>query len=146
MPHNHLQKGTSISWIFSDDAWIYKQITPCKKATIHQVTTMLANSKNVLLPGHNHHARCSGNNRSVRSSVPAVSMVVMTWKQDIFRNASMVVAWWIVAFLHSVSNSINQALRFHKELHNIIQLRWIRAMIVISSKSLSVHARAYCIL
>ena len=25
-----------------------------KKATIHQVTTMLATSKNVLFPGHNH--------------------------------------------------------------------------------------------
>ena len=27
-----------------------------KKATVHQVTTMLATSKNVLFPGHNHHA------------------------------------------------------------------------------------------
>ena len=27
-----------------------------KKATIHQVTTMLATSKNVIFPGHNHHA------------------------------------------------------------------------------------------
>ena len=26
----------------------------CTKATIHQVTTMLATSKNVLFPGHNH--------------------------------------------------------------------------------------------
>ena len=26
----------------------------CKKATINQVTTMLATSKNVLFPGHNH--------------------------------------------------------------------------------------------
>ena len=25
-----------------------------KKATIHQVTTMLATSKNLLFPGHNH--------------------------------------------------------------------------------------------
>ena len=25
-----------------------------KKSTIHQVTTMLANTKNVLCPGHNH--------------------------------------------------------------------------------------------
>ena len=28
--------------------------TLIKKATIHQVTTMLATSKNVLLPGHSH--------------------------------------------------------------------------------------------
>ena len=27
---------------------------PAQKATIHQVTTMLATSKNVLFPGHNH--------------------------------------------------------------------------------------------
>ena len=27
-----------------------------KKATIHQATTMLATSKSVLFPGHNHHA------------------------------------------------------------------------------------------
>ena len=26
----------------------------CKKATINQVTTMLATSKNVIFPGHNH--------------------------------------------------------------------------------------------
>ena len=29
-------------------------ITAQKKATIHQVTSMLATSKNVLFPGHNH--------------------------------------------------------------------------------------------
>ena len=28
--------------------------THCTKNTIHQVTTMLATSKNVLSPGHNH--------------------------------------------------------------------------------------------
>ena len=31
------------------------QVLPlCKEATIQQVTTMLATSKNVLFPGHNH--------------------------------------------------------------------------------------------
>ena len=29
-------------------------VTLGKKATIHQLTTMLATSKNVLFPGHNH--------------------------------------------------------------------------------------------
>ena len=29
-------------------------LTLRKKATIHQVTTMLATSKDVLFPGHNH--------------------------------------------------------------------------------------------
>ena len=32
---------------------LYICITQCKKATIHQVTTMVATSKNVLFPGHN---------------------------------------------------------------------------------------------
>ena len=45
-----------------------------KKATIHQVTTMLVTSKNVLLH--------SVDNQSVGSSVP----MVMTWKLDIFRS------------------------------------------------------------
>ena len=38
---------------------INEMVQPCnpslgKKATIHQLTTMLATSKNVLFPGHNH--------------------------------------------------------------------------------------------
>ena len=40
-----------------DSVMIFKgmlHLTLRKKATIHQVTTMLANSKNVLFPGHNH--------------------------------------------------------------------------------------------
>ena len=32
----------------------YTLVHSTKKATIHQVTTMLATSKNVLFPGHNH--------------------------------------------------------------------------------------------
>ena len=31
--------------------------TLCKKVTIHQVTTMLTTSHNVLFPGHNHPAK-----------------------------------------------------------------------------------------
>ena len=36
--------------------WILLTIlnTLCKKAPIHQVTTMLATSRNVAFPGHNH--------------------------------------------------------------------------------------------
>ena len=33
--------------------WLYRH-TYLKKNTIHQVTAMLATSKNVLFPGHNH--------------------------------------------------------------------------------------------
>ena len=35
---------------------IFRYSILCTKATIHQVTTMLATSKSVLFPGHNHHA------------------------------------------------------------------------------------------
>ena len=62
-----------------------------RKATIHQVTTMLATSKSVLFPGYNHYANhqywrpdtliiARAPAKSKRSSVPVVSMVVMTWK------------------------------------------------------------------
>ena len=54
-----------------------------KKATIHQVTTMLATSKNVLFPGHNHLLTTGADDpdyHSVGSSAPVVSRVVMTWK------------------------------------------------------------------
>ena len=33
---------------------LFYLLTPCKKPTIHQVTTILATSKNVLFQGHNH--------------------------------------------------------------------------------------------
>ena len=33
---------------------LLKVVICTKKATIHQVTTMLATSKNVVFPGHNH--------------------------------------------------------------------------------------------
>ena len=36
-----------------------------KKATIHQVTTMLATSKNVLFPGHNHLLTTSADDMSL---------------------------------------------------------------------------------
>ena len=52
--------------------------TLLKKATIHQVTTMLAISKNVLFPGHNQ---------------------LLTTGTDV---ASMVITWWILALLRSV--------------------------------------------
>ena len=35
-------------------AWVARQLTLHKKATIHQETTRLATSKNVLFSGHNH--------------------------------------------------------------------------------------------
>ena len=60
----------------------------CKKATIHQVTTMLATSVNVLFPGYNDLLTTDTGDLSlliitqaqgVRSSVRWLK-VVMTWK------------------------------------------------------------------
>ena len=77
--------------------------TQCKKATIHQVTTMLATSETVLFPGHNHLLTtgtddCSGNNQSVWPSVLLVSRWLGPWNRTFLEVASMVVTWWIVAF------------------------------------------------
>ena len=50
----HLIHGFDSSWISNPPALLHCFLTLHKKATIHQVTTMLATSKNVLFPGHNH--------------------------------------------------------------------------------------------
>ena len=52
-----------------------------KKDTIQQVTTMLATSKNVLFPGHNHHAKHQN-----WWPDTLIIMVVMTWKKDIYKS------------------------------------------------------------
>ena len=75
----------------------------CAKNTIHQVTTMLATSKNVLFPGHNYllttgtHWR-PGNIQSEGSSVSVVSRRLWPGTRTYFEVASMVVTWWIVTF------------------------------------------------
>ena len=83
-----------------------------KKATIHQVTTMLATSKNVLFLvintcsppvlmtlhfNYHPHWRLS-NNRSVRSSAPVVSRWLWPGNRTFLEMASMVVTYWIVFF------------------------------------------------
>ena len=45
---------TCICHRFEPHHFTTKNISLCKKATIHQVTTMLTTSKNVQFPGHNH--------------------------------------------------------------------------------------------
>ena len=46
--HTHMSLlSNKPAFIAGVDIW-------AKKATIHQLTTMLATSKNVLFPGHNH--------------------------------------------------------------------------------------------
>ena len=69
--------------------WNYACATTDKKATINQLTTMLSTSKNVLFPGHNHLLTTSANEMTRHFDYcPSTSKV-----------ASMVVSWWIVAFL-----------------------------------------------
>ena len=40
----------------------------CKKATIHQLTTMLSTSKNIIFPGHNYLLTTSGDDLTFRLS------------------------------------------------------------------------------
>ena len=81
-----------------------------QKAIAHQVTTTLVTSKNVLFLGHNHVlttgtddlslAGAWGDNQSVRSSAPVVRRWFWHWNRIFLKVDSMVVTWWIVAFLH----------------------------------------------
>ena len=82
--------------------------TLCKKATIHQVTTMLATSKNVLFPSHNRLPTTGADDRTLwlspehqqgeGSSVPVVSRWLWPGNRTFSEVANMVVTWWIVAF------------------------------------------------
>ena len=89
-------------WAFAWHSHMSFKVTLHKKATIYQVTTMLATSKIVLFPGHNHHANhqywqsdtliitlaAARAIISVGLSVP----VVITWIKDIFKEW---LAWWL---------------------------------------------------
>ena len=48
-----------------------------------------------------HPCSCSGDNQSVESSVPVVNRLLWPGNRTFLEVASMVVTWWIVAFLHS---------------------------------------------
>ena len=69
---------------------------------------MLATSKNVLIPGHNHLLTIgtnshwhSGDNQSEGSSVPVVSRWLGPGNRTFLEVANMVVTWCILAFLRS---------------------------------------------
>ena len=74
-----------------------------KKATIHQVTTMLTTSKNVLFPDHNHLLTTSANNQSEGLSALVVSRWLGPGNRTFLEVAGMVVTWWIVFFFPSVN-------------------------------------------
>ena len=77
-------------------------ITLPQKATMHQVTTMLATSEHVLFPGHNH--RYWWPDTLIITQAPASRWL---WPENmiILEMVSMVAIWWIVFFAqchHSV--------------------------------------------
>ena len=86
-----------------------------KKATIHQVTTMLATSIKIPFPGNKHLLTIGADDpltliitltgarpiKNVRSSAPVVSRWLWPGKRTFLEVVSMVVTWWIVAFLPS---------------------------------------------
>ena len=89
----------------------------CAKATIHQATTLLATSKYVIFPGHNHLLTtstddpsphwCSGDNQSVGSSVLVVSRWLWPGNRTFLEVASMVVTCYIVAVLRSGKGTVH---------------------------------------
>ena len=87
-----------------------------QKATIHQVSTMLATSKNVLFLGHNHLLTTSTDDPTILviARWPARVIIkvsgyqmVMTWKYDILR--SRLYGGYLVdnVFLHSIDFKTN---------------------------------------
>ena len=79
----------------------------CKKSTIHQVTTALATSKNVLFPGHNHLLTTGTDDPSLAGVRAIIKMSGHQYQclaggYDLeighLEVASMVVSWWTVAF------------------------------------------------
>ena len=93
--------------IFSGDGTLHSPIPfpLCKKATIHQVTTMLVTSKDVLFPRHSHLLAT----RALGSVIIEVKghqiLVVSRWLwpgNKTFRSGwhggYLVVTWWIVIF------------------------------------------------
>ena len=53
-PHIDNECSVSLTCLITELSHTHGEDFHCEKATIHQVTTMLATSKNVLFPGHNH--------------------------------------------------------------------------------------------
>ena len=60
--------------------------TAQKKPTIHEVTTMLATSKNVLFPGHNHLLTTCTNNSSLAGAQAIIKVSSHQYRW---------LAWWL---------------------------------------------------
>ena len=108
-----------------------------KKATIHQVTTMLATSKYVLFPGHYHCANhwywwpdITLTGTQVITKVSGLQFGWLAWwlwpgNRTFWEVASIMVTWWIMTFLrrvllsahlNSFSNVCMKFCTFHRSL------------------------------
>ena len=107
-------------------------VTLGKKATIHQLTTMLPTSKHVLFPGHNHLLTTSANDWhfDYRPSTSEWSVIRWLWpgNRTILEVDSMVVSCWIVAFLRCV-NSCSNSCHGSKMYFTINQVQSRRAKV-----------------
>ena len=101
-------------WSTNRSMLIMMSISFCKKKpTIHQLTTILSTSKNVLFPGHNH--RCWWPDTLIIGQAPAkAAPVVSRWlwpgNRTFFEVDNMVVSWWIVLFFALCMYSLSQML------------------------------------
>ena len=84
------------------------KLTVQKSKKIHQVTTMLATSKNVLFPGHNHLLTTGADDLTLwlspkhqqeKGHVLVVSRWLWPGNRTFLEVASMVVSWCIAAFV-----------------------------------------------
>ena len=88
------------------------QLALHRKAIIHQVTAMLATSKNVLFPGHNHLLTTRTDDPSLAGAraIIKVSGHQYWWlagkNRTFLEVASMEVIWWIVIFFAQCRMSI----------------------------------------
>ena len=88
----------------------FKHTVP--NSTIHQVTTMLATSKNVVFPGNNYLLTTGTDDPSLAGAWAIIKMSCYQYpwlaggwlwpgNRTFLEVASMVVTWWIVAFMRS---------------------------------------------
>ena len=107
----------------------------CAKSTIHQVTTILATSKNVLIPGHNHLLTTGADDLTLWLSPDhqQVKGHQYQWlaggywpgNRTFLDVTSMVVTWWIVPFLCSVApqdSTVGHALHTQVFMSNILEV------------------------
>ena len=103
---------------FMHGLWqMFTYLNCAKKATIHQLTKMLATSKNVLFPAHDHLLTTGANDPSLAGARMVIKVLGhpywwLAWQlwpgnRTFLEVASMVVTWWIVAFFPVLATLIS---------------------------------------